>query len=102
MHSLPTQTDPWVKALALRAFLEMDWTDIAPPEDDRTAWLAHWQVLQAACNFDWDPEVLRITNATWAADERFDCIADLRRFVETHRVAVTRLMERHRGSAGWG
>ena len=102
MHTVPQNTETLIKAIALRAFLEMDWEDIAPPHDDEEAWAAHWNLLQAACSVDWTTEILALTNASWATNERFDRLEDLRRFVEKHKVAVTKSMMRHRSLFGWG
>lgn len=102
MHVVPKQTEALIKAMALRAFLEMDWHEITPSYDDEDAWACHWDLLQAACATEWTPEVLALTNKSWASNERFDRLEDLRRFVEKHKVAVTKSWMRHRSMFGWG
>jgi hypothetical protein len=101
MDAVPQQNDALLKAMALRAFLEMDWEDIAPPSHEHEAWSAHWALLQAACSMDWNTEILALTNASWSYNERFDRLEDLRRFVEKQKVAVTKSWMRHR-QVGWG
>lgn len=91
-----------IKALALRAFLEMDWEEVAPPRDELDPWLSHWSLVEAACLTDWAPEVLWLTNRSWAHAERFACQDELRAFVGRHAEGMRKSLERHRAMAGWG
>ena len=79
--------------LELRALLEIDWCDIAPPSTDTMAWLNFWAHLEDYLGLEISDDTLEIYNSTLPKEFAFRSLKDAREYVKRQLAIVDRWVE---------
>lgn len=74
--------------LELRALLEIDWCDIAPPSTDSMPYLEFWAHLEDFLGLEISDETLEIYNSTLPKEFSFRTLRDTRDFVKRQLAIV--------------
>lgn len=79
--------------LELRALLEIDWGELAPPSSDLEAWIAYWAHLEDYLGLEIPDETLDIYNSTLSKDQAFRSLQEVRSFVKRQLAIVDRWVD---------
>lgn len=79
--------------LELRALVEIDWTDLAPPASDVEAWIAFWAHLEDYLGLEITDETLEVYNSTLSKEHAFRTLQEVRSFVKRQLAIVDRWVD---------